>query len=115
MNNISLIGRFVADPELRQTNDGISVVTFTLAVDRNFVKKGEERQADFIDFVAWRGQAEFICKHFSKADTIGINGSLVTRYYEEKETGKRRKVFEVLVEDITFAGRTKKDLEKAAK
>lgn len=114
MNDVSLIGRFTADPELRKTPEGISVTTFTLAVDRSYVKAGEERQADFIDLVVWRGQAEFICKHFGKGDAVGISGSIQTRHFEDKE-GRKRKAVEVLVNNVSFAGRTKKDAETKAK
>lgn len=113
MNDVSVIGRFTADPELRKTPDGTPVTTFTLAIDRSYVKAGEERQADFIDFVAWRGQAEFLCKHFGKGDTVGISGSIQSRHYEDKE-GKKRKAVEVLVDNVSFAGRTKKDAEAKA-
>ena len=64
LNVIAIMGRLVADPELRHTPQGTSVTTFTVAVDRNFARQGEQRQADFIDVVAWRGTAEFVCKYF---------------------------------------------------
>lgn len=114
MNTISTIGRFTADPVLRKTPDDVSVLTFTLAVDRSYVKAGEKRKVDFLDYVAWRGQAEFIEKHFSKGDSIAIEGSLQTRDLENKE-GAKRKAYEILVENVTFAGRTKKDIAAASK
>ena len=64
LNNAVIMGRLVADPELRTTGSGISVTSFTVAVDRRFVRQGEERQADFIDIIAWRQTAEFVSKYF---------------------------------------------------
>ena len=66
INRVVLMGRMVADPELKATNGGVSVVSFRIAVDRNYVKNGEERKADFFDIVAWRSTAEFVCKYFCK-------------------------------------------------
>ena len=66
MNNVSLIGRLTADPELRHTQSGVANVRFTIAVDRTFTKQGEERQADFITITAWQQRAEFICRYFTK-------------------------------------------------
>ena len=81
LNVIALMGRLVADPELRHTPNGIATCTFRIAVDRNFVRAGEERKADFIDIVAWRQSAEFVCKYFHKGNMIAVNGSLQTRNY----------------------------------
>ena len=72
MNNVSLIGRLTADPELKTTQSGINTVRFSVAVDRQYTKQGEEKQADFINIVAWRQTAEFICKYFSKGRRIAI-------------------------------------------
>ena len=79
LNKIFLPGRLVADPELRHTPQGVSVTTFTIAVDRSFVRQGEQRQADFIDIVCWRSSAEFVCKYFQKGSLIAVNGSIQTR------------------------------------
>lgn len=65
LNSVAIMGRFAADPELKHTPSGVAVTSFTLAVDRNYTKPGEERQTDWIDVVAWRGTAEFICKYFT--------------------------------------------------
>ena len=85
------MGRLVADPELRQTPNGVSVITFTVAVDRNY-SRDRERQTDFIDVVAWRQTAEFVSKYFSKGKMIIVEGSIQTRSYEDRNGNKRRAV-----------------------
>lgn len=102
LNVIAVMGRLVADPELRKTTNGISTTTFTIACDRNFVKAGGERQTDFFDIVAWRSTAEFASKYFRKGQLIAVNGSLQTRSYEDKE-GKKRKVYEIVADNLHFA------------
>ena len=102
LNVVALLGRITADPELRHTPQDIAVVTFTIAVNRSYVKQGAERQADFIDVVAWRNTAEFICKYFKKGQLMAINGSIQTRTYQDKE-GKNRKAFEVIANNVYFA------------
>ncbi len=102
LNVAVLMGRLVADPELRHTPNDISVTSFTVAVDRSYVKSGAERQADFIDIVAWRGTAEFVCKYFHKGQLIAVQGSIQTRSYTDKE-GNRRKAFEVVADNVHFA------------
>ena len=101
MNRVILVGRLTADPELKQTPNGISVCSFSIAVNRAFVSKGGERQADFINIVAWRAQAEFVAKYFNKGNQIGIDGSIQTRKYTDKE-GNNRTAFEVVAENISF-------------
>ena len=103
MNVCAMMGRFVRDPELKNTQSGTAVCSFTLAVDRNYTPKGEEKKADFIDFTAWRGTAEFICKYFRKGDLIAITGELQTRTYEDKD-GNKRKAVEVVVDNASFCG-----------
>ncbi len=105
MNNVILIGRLVADPELRTTQSGLEVTTFRVAVDRPYSKDGEKK-ADFIDVVAWRRTAAFICQYFEKGKPIVINGSLQTRSYEAKD-GSKRFVTEVLAENVEFAPSSK--------
>ena len=100
LNKIFIIGRITADLELKNTPSGVPVTTFTVAVNRLKNKDGEQ-QADFIDIVAWRNTAEFICKYFSKGSAILVEGTLQTRTYEDKE-GKKRKVFEVLANNVDF-------------
>ncbi|MDL2324832.1 single-stranded DNA-binding protein [Ruminococcaceae bacterium OttesenSCG-928-A16] len=102
LNVVAVMGRLVADPELRKTPNGVSTTTFTIACDRSYVKPGAERQTDFLDIVAWRSSAEFVCKYFRKGQLIAANGSLQTRTYEDKE-GKKRKVYEIVADNLHFA------------
>lgn len=104
LNKAILMGRLVADPELRQTPNGVSVVSFRIAVDRNY-SKDRERQADFIDIVAWRTSAEFVSKYFSKGKMIIVEGSIQTRNYEDKN-GNKRVAVEVVADNVMF-GETK--------
>lgn len=98
------MGRLVADPELKQTANGTSVTSFRIAVDRNFANKETgERQADFINIVAWRQTAEFVCKYFRKGNMIAIEGSLQTRSYEDKD-GNKRTSYDVVASNVSFAG-----------
>ena len=101
MNNVVLIGRLTADPELKHTQNDNAVTGFSIAVDRPYQKSGEERQADFIDIVAWRGTAEFICKYFKKGRKIAVQGAIQTRSYTDKD-GNKRKAFEVLAERVVL-------------
>ncbi|MEE1054531.1 MAG: single-stranded DNA-binding protein, partial [Acutalibacteraceae bacterium] len=87
-NLVVLTGRLTADPELKTTPNGISVTSFSIAVDRRY-RSGEERQTDFINIVAWRTSAEFICKYFKKGNLIGIEGSIQTRRYQDKNGNNR--------------------------
>lgn len=112
LNIVALMGRLTADPELRTTPAGVSVASFTIAVDRSFVKQGEERQADFISCVAWRGTADFIAKYFQKGSLIAVDGSIQTRRYQDKD-GHNRTTFEVVVDNAHFAG-SKEKAEKPA-
>jgi single-strand DNA-binding protein len=102
LNVAVLMGRLVADPELRHTPNGIAVTSFTIAVDRSYVKSGTERQTDFIDVVAWRGTAEFVCKYFRKGQLAAVQGSIQTRSYTDKE-GIKRKAFEIVADNVHFA------------
>lgn len=103
INNVVLMGRLVATPELRSTGTGVSVASFTIAVDRAYAKQGEQRQADFIDCVAWRNTAEFITRYFQKGSMIAITGNIQTRNYEDKN-GNKRKAVEVVVDNASFCG-----------
>ncbi|MCQ2483874.1 MAG: single-stranded DNA-binding protein [Clostridia bacterium] len=103
INNVVLMGRLVATPELRNTQTGRSVTSFRLAVDRGYVKPGEQRQADFIDCVAWGTSAEFITRYFQKGSMIAVTGSIQTRNYEDKN-GNKRTAVEVLVNQASFCG-----------
>lgn len=103
INNVVLMGRLTADPELRTTTSGISTSRFTIAVDRAYAKNGEERQADFIRVLAWRQQAEFICRYFKKGSMIAITGSIQTGSYDDKN-GNRVYTTEVVVDRASFCG-----------
>ncbi len=103
LNIAAIMGRLTADPELRHTPSDLAVTTFTVAVDRNFSRSGTERQTDFIDVVAWRGTAEFVCKYFAKGSMIAVNGSIQTRMYEDKQ-GNKRKAFEIVADQVNFCG-----------
>ena len=103
LNRVILMGRLVSDPELKTTNSGLSVTSFRIAVDRNYVKSGEERKADFIDIVCWRGTAEFVCRFFGKGSMIALEGQLQTRTYQAKD-GTNRYVVEVVADNVSFTG-----------
>ena len=101
LNVVAIMGRLVADPELRTTQQGTNVCSFRIACDRNFARQGEQRPADFIDIVAWRQQAEFVSKYFQKGSLIAIEGSLQSRQYQDKN-GNNRTAFAVVAENINF-------------
>ena len=110
-NLVVLTGRLTADPELKTTQSGISVTSFSIAVDRRY-RAGEERQTDFINVVAWRQQAEFVAKYFKKGNMIGIEGSIQTRKYTDKN-GNNRTAFEVVANNVQFV-ETKRDSAPSA-
>ncbi len=103
LNCVTLMGRLVADPELRTTPTGRSVATFRIAVDRSFVRQGEQRQADFITIVAWESTANFVCRYFQKGSMIAIQGRIQTRNYEDSNGAKRNAV-EVVATEVSFCG-----------
>ena len=96
LNTAILMGRLTADPEVRQTPNGISVCSFSIAVDRF---ANGERKADFINCVAWRNSAEFIARYFQKGSMIAVTGSIQTRNYEDKN-GNKRTAFEVICDSV---------------
>ncbi len=100
-NKAILIGRLTADPELKQTPNGVSVTTFRIACNRSYTGKNGERQTDFINIVAWRNQAEFVAKYFKKGNAIGVEGSIQTRDYTDKD-GNKRTAFEVVGDNFFF-------------
>lgn len=109
LNRAILMGRLTADPEHKQTPNGISVTSFSIAVERNFADKTTgKRGADFINIVAWRQTADFVCKYFSKGRLIAIDGSIQTRSYEDKN-GNKRTAFEVVAENVSFTGEKASD------
>ena len=103
-NKVILIGNMVADPELKTTPNGVNVCSFRIAVGRRFIKPGESQQTDFIDIVAWRAQAEFVAKYFSKGKPILVCGAIQSRNWEDKE-GKKRTTVEVIADEISFVER----------
>lgn len=105
MNKVVLLGRLAADPELRQTPNGHTVTSFTIAVDRQY-SKGADRQTDWIDIVAWRNTAEFVCKYFQKGSPIIVEGSIQTRTYDDKN-GQKRKAVEIQADNVEFVPRPK--------
>jgi len=101
MNHVVLVGRLVADPETRYTQSGIALCTFRLAVDRKFKNAQGEKEADFISCVAWRKAAELIGQYMSKGRRLGVEGSLQSRNYQDKD-GNNRTAYEVQVDEFEF-------------
>lgn len=99
MNNCSFIGRLTTDPELKTTQSGISVCSFTLAVNRPRVKD----TTDFINFQAWRQSAEYLCKYGHKGDMVAVNGTLTSRKWQDKD-GNNRTAFEVVADNLSVIG-----------
>ena len=110
LNQIFLMGRLIRDPELRQTNNGDSVATFTIAVDRDYSK---EKLTDFIDCVAWKVTAEYVCKYFSKGSKVVVSGKLQLRDWVDKNDNKRRSA-EVIVNSIYHADNRTEPIEESA-
>lgn len=102
MNKVILIGRLTRDPELKTTNTNLPYVQFTIAVDRNYQNKNGERQADFINCIAWRATADLIGRYIHKGNLIGVEGQIQTNSYDDPNTGMRRTSTNVLVENIQF-------------
>ena len=105
-NRVILMGRLTRDPELRTTPNGVSVATFSIAVDRRFARSGEERKADFFNIVAWRQAADFVSKYFAKGRSILVEGELQNRSYVDKE-GVTRYITEVIADNLHFTGEAK--------
>lgn len=103
INCAVIMGRLTADPELKTTPSGVSVTSFCVAVDRNYVRQGEERQTDFINVVAWRQTADFVTRYFHKGSMIAVQGSIQTRSYEDKNRNKRTAV-EIVADSVSFCG-----------
>lgn len=108
INTVVLMGRLVSDPELKITNTGKEVTSFRIAVDRGYVKKDEERKADFFDIVAWGKTAAFICQYFKKGNMIAVDGRLESRTYQAKD-GSNRYVVEVIANNVSFTGERRSD------
>jgi single-strand DNA-binding protein len=103
MNKVLLIGRLTKDPELRYTQSGTAVASFTLAVNRRFSNQSGDREADFINCVAWQKSAEFVANYFRKGQQMALEGRLQVRSYDGND-GQRRWVTEVVAEQIEFVG-----------
>lgn len=112
LNQIVLMGRLTRDPELRHTQSGLSVTSFTIAVDRDFGQNGEEKQTDFIDIVAWRNTAEFVSKYFTKGRMAVVNGRLQIRDWTDKDGNKRRNA-EVLADRVYFGDSKREDAPRS--
>ena len=115
LNKVVLAGRMTADPELKQTPSGVSVLSFSIAVNRNYVPKGSEqgeRQADFINVVAWRQTAEFISKYFRKGSAICVTGSIQTRTWNDNN-GNKRYATEVVADEAMFVESRNSDTSAA--
>lgn len=105
LNNVSLSGRLVAAPELKQTNSGKAVTSFCVAVDRVYDRANPpEQTADFINCTAWGKTAEFVSKYFDKGSQIIVRGRLATRSWTDAETNKKRSATDVVAEDVYFCG-----------
>lgn len=102
LNKVVLMGRLTKEPLLKYTPSNVAVASFTIAVDRNYVKQGEERQTDFINIVAWRTTAEFVAKYFTKGQQVALSGSIQTRTWDDTE-GKKHYVTEVVADEVYFA------------
>ena len=109
-NLVVLTGRLTADPELKTTPNGVSVTSFSIAVQRKQKNSNGEYETDFINIVAWRQTAEFITKHFTKGSLIGVEGSIQTRKYKDKDD-RMRTVFEVVANNVQFIGAKEKSEE----
>ena len=105
-NKVIMMGRIVNDIELKATPSGVNVATFRIAVDRRFQTKGEERKSDFFNIVAWRQQADFVSRYFSKGRMVLIEGELNTRNYTDKN-GNPSTWYEIVADRISFTGEAK--------
>ena len=99
-NKVILVGNLVSDPELKTTPSGVNVTRFRIAVGRRFAKNGE---TDFIDIVAWRNTAEFVCRHFTKGKPILVSGSIQNRTWTDTE-GNKHKATEIVADEVSFVG-----------
>lgn len=111
INRIVLIGRLTANPELRYTTNNIAITSFTLAVDRNFKNEDGNKEADFINIVAWNKKAELIHQYLKKGDRVGISGRLQARKYQN-ERGENRYVTEVVADEVEFLNSKKSGLDE---
>ena len=113
LNKVIIMGRLVRDPELRRTSSGTAVASFTIACDRDVKSDGGERDADFIEFVAWSNTAEFVSKYFTKGRMAVVSGRLQTRNWTDKE-GNKRKATEIVAESVYFGDSKREELQSYA-
>lgn len=112
INRAVIMGRLTHNPELRTTPSNIFTTKFAVAVERSYVKAGEERQADFIDVVAWRQTAEFVNKYFCKGSMIAVDGHIQTNNFTDKE-GNKRKSVQIVADSVSFCGEKKESTNAA--
>ena len=103
LNSITIHGRLTRDPELRSTQSGVSVCSFTVAVDRSYARQGEEKQTDFFDVACWRGLADMVGKYFTRGKEIALHGAMQSRKWQDKD-GNNRISWELLADNIDFCG-----------
>ena len=103
LNKVILMGRLTRDPELRATPSGVNVASFTLAVDRDFARQGEEKKTDFINIVAWRNTADFVSKYFTKGQLVAVSGRLQVRSWDDAQSGQKRYATDVVADEVFFA------------
>ena len=108
LNHLTIMGRLVADPELRNTQSGVPVTSFRIAVERNYANQDNERETDFFDVTAWRGTAEIVCKYFSKGRMIAIDGRLETQAWTDRD-GNNRVSVGIVAESVYFADSKKEE------
>ena len=104
MNRATLIGNLTKDPDMRQTQSGVPVCTFTLAVQRRYADQNGEKQTDFFNVVCWRGLAENCGKYLTKGSKAGVHGSIQNRSYEDKQ-GNKRTITEIIADEVEFLSR----------
>lgn len=102
LNSVIMMGRLTDDPELRHTASDVPVTSFTIAVERSFVKQGAERQTDFFDVVAWSKLADFAHRYFRKGQLVAVQGRMETRTYDDRN-GVRRKAYNIVADNLYFA------------
>lgn len=113
LNHITIMGRLTRNPELRRTGNNVAVASFTLAVDRDIVTKGQEKETDFIECVAWRGTGEFVERNFHKGSMAVVSGRLQIRSWTDKD-GNKRKTAEVVADNVYFGESKKADTAEPA-
>lgn len=103
LNKVILMGRLTKDPNFKATPSGASVCSFSLAVDRDFVRQGEERETDFINIVTFGARADFVSRYFSKGQLVAVCGRIQTRSWDDAQTGQKRYATDVIADEVHFA------------